>query len=111
MVDSQVQGFRPEAEAHALAEAPREACGLVVQVNDDVKYFPCRNISDNPEQHFVLDPRDYLRASLTGIIIAVIHSHPDGQPPSEQDRKACQQSNLPWHIYQLPQDQWVTINP
>lgn len=111
MVASPEHGFRPDAEAHARAEAPREACGLLVQIGDDAHYVRCRNICEDPEQHFVLEPRDYLRASLTGTIIAVIHSHPDGQPPSELDRKACQQSGLPWHIYQLPQDQWVTIKP
>jgi len=98
-----------DAEAHAHEVIPEEACGLLVQAANEQKYLRCRNICETPEQHFILDPRDYLRASLCGTILAIIHSHPQGQQPSEADRKACQQSRLPWFIYQLPQDQWVTI--
>lgn len=100
---------RLDAEAHAREVAPWEACGLLVQVGTEQKYLPCRNLCEQPEQHFVLDPRDYLRATLSGTIVAIIHSHPEGQDASELDRKACQQSKLPWFIYQLPQDKWLTI--
>ena len=104
--------FRSDAEHHAKREAPREACGLVYIGSDrEQHYLPCRNLCENPEDHFILDPSDYYRASLKGKIVAVIHSHPQGTEASEADRKACKQSKLPWFIYQLPQERWLTINP
>ena len=109
---SPVPAFRSEAEDHAKQEAPKEACGLVYIGKDgQQRYLPCRNLCENPEDHFILDPRDYLKASLLGKIVAVVHSHPDGTQPSGADRKACKQSRMPWFIYQLPQEQWLTIAP
>lgn len=96
-----------EAEAHAFCELPRESCGLVV----DGKYWPCRNVAEDPCADFVLDPRDYLMATLSGMIEAVIHSHPEDTPPSPADLSACQQSKLRWYIFQPGTRQWLSINP
>ena len=111
MVASQDPASKSEAEDHAREQAPLEACGLLYESATGQHYQRCRNVCDEPDRHFVLDPVDYYRTSLKGKIIAVIHSHPNGEEPSEADRRACSQTKLPWHIYQLPQDQWLTINP
>ena len=39
---------------------PKEAAGLIVNGS----YFPCRNIADDPENTFVINPVDYARAML-----------------------------------------------
>ena len=101
------QDFRLDAIKHAQAEMPREAVGLVV----DGVYWPCKNIADFPQQHFVLDPHDYAKAMFAGTIEAIVHSHPEGTPPSEHDRKACKQSKLPWYVYSVPNNLWSTIPP
>ena len=111
MAASLAHASKSDAEAHAKQDAPLEACGLLVQDSEGQRYWPCRNLCDEPELHFVMDPRDYCRASLNGTIVGIVHSHPKGQEPSGLDRKACKQSGLPWFIYQLPQDQWLTIEP
>jgi proteasome lid subunit RPN8/RPN11 len=111
MADFLDHASKSDAEHHALKQAPHEACGLLVIIDQKQHYWPCRNLCDDPDKHFVLDPRDYLRAALTGTIAAIIHSHPQGQRASGADRKACSQSRLPWFIYQVPQQQWLTINP
>ena len=111
MVASQDPASKSEAEDHAREQAPLEACGLLYESATVQHYQRCRNVCNEPDRHFVLDPVDYYRTSLKGKIIAVIHSHPNGEEPSEADRRACSQTKLPWHIYQLPQDQWLTINP
>jgi uncharacterized repeat protein (TIGR04076 family) len=103
----QVQDFRSEAKEHALQQAPREACGVVV----DGQYWRCRNIADNPEQDFVLNPCDYAVAALFGAVEAVVHSHPMGGRASKADIKACCGTKVPWHIYSMPEDKWSTINP
>lgn len=99
--------FRCEAEAHAAEQEPRESCGVVVAG----RYYPCRNIASAPEQDFVISPVDYARAALSGNIEAIVHSHPKGGPASEADRAACQHTQLPWHIYSMPDHKWLTINP
>ena len=107
MVGFQVQDFKFDAAKHALNKAPEESVGLVV----DGKYWPCRNMADSPEKHFVLSPWDYARAMMAGTIQAVVHSHPQGTPPSDFDRKACTQTKLPWYVYSVPDDSWSTLNP
>ena len=104
---SQVQDFRCNAKAHALEQTPKEACGVLVNNT----YYPCRNIADQSDEIFVLDPRDYIKARANGKIQAIIHSHPKGQKASPADYTACSQFKLPWHIYLIPNDEWITILP
>jgi proteasome lid subunit RPN8/RPN11 len=85
--------------AHALADYPREACGLVVIVRGVERYWPCRNIAETPSEHFILSPEDHAEADDAGEIIMVVHSHP-GVPsrPSQADKVGCEAHGLPWHI-------------
>ena len=101
------QDFRFNARKHAMASCPHESCGLVV----DGRYFPCRNIALDPATNFAINPADYARAMFAGTIEAVVHSHPQGTPVSEHDRKACTQTKIPWYVYSVPDDQWLTIKP
>lgn len=99
--------FRFDAAAHAAAEFPREACGVVVAG----RYMACRNIASHPEKDFVLNPVDYARAALTGRVEVIVHSHPQGGPASQADLAACMHTRLPWHIYSMPDRQWLIIKP
>lgn len=99
--------FKREAVRHAEQEYPKESAGLVVGGS----YFPCRNIAADPKKNFAINPVDYARAMLAGPIQAVVHSHPQGTPVSDCDRRACSQIKLPWHVYSVPDQQWLTIDP
>lgn len=107
---------------HALAESPRECCGLIVECGDTSppgvtkvtysKYVPCRNLSDSPHEQFMLSPADWARAEDIGEIIAVVHSHPFANAePSEADRVACEASGLPWLIVNPQTRQLVCLEP
>lgn len=97
--------------AHAVAEYPRECCGLVVLEGRRESYKPCRNLAEGTD-HFILDPEDYAGAEEGGRITAVVHSHPDvPAAPSEADRVACEGSGLPWFIVAVAQDDAGAVVP
>lgn len=63
------------------------------------RYFPCVNISGEPEAYFRMSPEDWLQAEMQGEIVALVHSHPGGLPRlSEADRRLQVQSDLPWWL-------------
>ena len=87
--------MKAEILEHAKAEAPRECCGLVAVVKGRRKYFPCQNIAETPDEHFVLSGWNDVEDQ--GEVIAIVHSHPKTNPePSTADRVACEKSELPY---------------
>ncbi|MDR0259958.1 MAG: C40 family peptidase [Comamonas sp.] len=85
-------------KAHALAEYPRECCGLIVAVGRREVYRPCCNQAQGLEQ-FRMSAEDWANAEDAGRVLAVVHSHPDhAAQPSDADRAACEATGLPWVI-------------
>ena len=107
---------------HALAESPRECCGLIVECATSVapgavetahsKYLPCRNLSTSPHEQFVLSPEDWAAAEELGEITDIVHSHPFASvEPSEADRVACEASGLPWLIVNPQTEEYTQFKP
>ena len=95
---------------HAKDEFPKECCGLVAVVKGRRRYFPCRNIAQTPDEHFVLD--GWHEVEDKGEVVAVCHSHPKTNPaPSEADRVACEKSGLPWFIVNPNTEGWGYCEP
>lgn len=96
---------------HARAEYPREACGLLLEVEGVEEYYPCQNLAKSND-FFHMRTEDYIAAEERGKIVAVVHSHPDSTAKaSAPDKAACEASGLPWHIVSFPGLQWDTIIP
>jgi len=102
------------AKAHARAEYPREACGLIV----GTRYLACENLAEPVEAHregddecpcklcaFVIDPKVYQQQLVTGQLKAVVHSHPNGPFfPSRSDMLAQVNSGVTWAIIALDEE-------
>jgi proteasome lid subunit RPN8/RPN11 len=97
--------------AIARARAPLEACGFLVDVEGEERLIVAENASDEPEDSFVIHPRDYARAEDTGRILAVWHSHAERPDPSEADRAFCERYALPYVIVSAAYGNWIRIEP
>jgi len=85
--------LRDEIVAHARAQAPQEACGLIAGVSGDPRrVIRCANAHPSPVTRYAIDPREQLRAfrdmeAQGEELVAIYHSHPITQPyPSPTDR-------------------------
>ena len=98
--------------AHAAEVYPAECCGVVAQKSRVERYFPCRNIAENPTEQFHLSPEDYIAAEEWGAVTGIVHSHPDATAqPSELDKAQCDAMAIPWHIVSYPEGDLRTVMP
>lgn len=91
-----------DMQAHALAEFPREACGLIVRG----RYLPQANTAADPLNDFIV--ADGVWRSYEGRVQAVVHSHPHraSDPeaarimpwPSKSDMQGQIATAVPWII-------------
>ncbi len=98
---------------HAAQEYPKECCGFIVSNNvKNMRYIKARNIYDNPKESFIIDPKDYAKASDSGKIEYIVHSHPNATcEPSCVDIESCEKSNIPWLIFSYPEERVKIIRP
>jgi len=76
-----LQLLKEQFKKHAAKEYPNECCGIITKSFD---YIPCKNLSRDPVNSFVLDPIALVR--YEDDCWGVFHSHPDDEPtPSVLD--------------------------
>ena len=97
--------LRDDIVAHARAEAPKEACGLVAGRDARAtRVIRCANAHPSAVTRYTIDPREQLRAfrdmEANGEdLVAIYHSHPTTQAyPSPTDRA---ESHYPEAFYVL----------
>jgi [CysO sulfur-carrier protein]-S-L-cysteine hydrolase len=99
---------RDALAAHARAEAPNEACGVVVS-RDGVaeRYVAGRNAAASPYRYTLeVDPEVWFLED-EGYELAVFHSHPETAPrPSKTDiANVGLWAGKPYLIYSLARDE------
>lgn len=78
--------------------APQEMCGAIADIHDKGRrFFAIDNIAENPEETFEMNPKGWQALAADGEIVAVVHSHPNGELfLSGADRQMQIQTGLPW---------------
>ena len=102
-----------DAFNHATEVYPEECCGLIVNVNGKDIYWKCKNISKAyKEKSFVIDPLDYAAGEDQGEVLAIVHSHPDGELAfSHTDRMACKYLDLPFYLVEPKSKSIIVVYP
>ena len=105
--------WKSEAEIYAKAQAPKESCGIYTLINGEEKFWPCRNIAEDQENFFALDPEDWAACEdQGGQILGVFHSHPEGTSElSEADIVSCEHIGYPYYIFSVEDKTWNHYNP
>lgn len=68
--------IKQQIQEYCEEEFPNEACGLVVEINNDYEVINCKNQSKTPKFHFIISYFDTMEAKKRGKIVAYFHSHP-----------------------------------
>ena len=103
--------WKDSALKHAQSSAD-EVCGLVCVVKGRNKYFPCRNIANEPSESFCICPDDWIKCEDAGEPVALFHSHIDVPPtPSELDIVSCNYLDLPFYIVNPKTKEWHDFKP
>lgn len=106
--------------AHAKAEAPVEACGLIAGRIEDGnklidKVYILTNV-DHAEEHFTLDPKEQLAAvkdmRANGLVpLGNWHSHPvSPSRPSQEDKRLAYDSRASYLILSLMDENAPVLN-
>lgn len=91
MIDFHNAKLLGDIRAHAAAEYPKEACGIVAAG----QYVPMANVADDPLHDFRISER----ALLPYDVEAVVHSHPDGpDEPTAADMSSQMSMDVPFGL-------------
>ena len=91
---------------------PEEGCGLLINKRGKIVLKFCENVAEDKEETFQIDPKEYVKARLSGDIYGIVHSHPDiSCEPSEADKRASDHLGIPYIIYSLPDAEKFVYTP
>lgn len=91
-----------------------EVCGFLGFNKEKEEYVVQhqKNISENPVQHFMIDPLNYLIFKESYELLAVYHSHIEGdENPSEFDVKMSDTCCIPFLIYSVETKKFNLYQP
>lgn len=108
-----INEIKEQIKSIAVTKVPQESCGLVIKQGESLFCYECKNIAENKLNSFVIDPKDYVKASRLGKIEAMFHSQPndfnDGE--SQLDIINSKNHDITSIIYSWKSDSFFEINP
>lgn len=98
------KSLKNQITAHAIASYPKECCGVLTKN----AYIPCENVASDPFHFFEIDGECFLELAQSHDIVAIVHSHPDGEPElSEPDRTQMALHGYDWLVVSVGKtDKW-----
>jgi proteasome lid subunit RPN8/RPN11 len=94
--------YHADIVLHADKCAPRECCGLVIRDPSGPKALPLPNVSSDPENSFLLNPRAYVPYLNAGTLLEYYHSHPkDDESFSPADLRMSESAGFPVVVFSV----------
>ena len=91
---------------------PEEGCGILLNKRGKLVWISCKNTAEDKENDFEISSKDYIEASLSGDIHAIVHSHPDASAElSEADKKMSNFLQIPFIVFSVPDLEKVEYFP
>ena len=105
--------WKQDAIDHAMQCDPEESCGIIAVKNNQEKYYPCKNISNEfKTESFVIDPLDWADGEDQGEVLGIVHSHPDGLFEfSHTDKISCKYNDLPFYLVDPKTESIIKLDP
>lgn len=89
-----------------------ECCGFLGKKNDQFVAKMVNNRSPEPNLYFCVDPVDFIKFCEDNEIIAIFHSHIDGDASfSEEDKNASECTCIPYLLYSLKENKFAFYVP
>src|SRR5215467_12106338 len=91
----------------------KERCGLVFEAGGIQRFIPCKNTHNTPEVNFCIDAKDFVIASMSGDVIAVVHSHTEKGllHLSAHDRFCQYNESISWALYHPSNSDVIEFEP
>ena len=97
---------------HFLDVYPEEGCGILLNKRGKLVWIPCENVAEDKENNFEISSKDYIKASLSGDIHAIVHSHPDASAKlSDADKTISNFLEIPFIVFSIPELEKVEHTP
>jgi proteasome lid subunit RPN8/RPN11 len=104
--------WKDKAAKYAVECLPKESCGLLAIIKGKETFWPCKNLSEAPDEYFVMCPDSWQECEDQGELIGIVHSHTYGSAlPSEADKASCEHLGLPFYIYSIEHKDWHSFKP
>ena len=106
--------WKQDAINHAIQCDPEESCGIIGVKNNEEKYYPCKNISNEfKAESFVINPLDWAEVEdSVDQIVGIVHSPPqDVLEFSDSDKYSCKAINLIFYLVSPKSDKIAVIRP
>ena len=106
------EDIKNRIKEHALAERPKECCGIIFENLGEWGVHQCPNHSEKPTGHFSIPALHYVHASSKGEIKAIYHSHnSENENFSENDKANSHNHKVTFLLYNTFKNSFFSYDP